>query len=175
MNFRMDSGFYATLRRPWQPAGRNPMIVFDLKCGKDHVFEAYFADSATYERQAKAHEIACPLCGDVKIAKAPMAPNIAVSNKARGEPEPAPTPAPARKPTPPEMARAIGTLRRMRNHIEQNFDHVGERFPEEARKIHYGEVERRSIYGDATKEEAGKLADEGIEIGEIPWVPRHDA
>ncbi|MDE0202999.1 MAG: DUF1178 family protein [Rhodospirillaceae bacterium] len=151
------------------------MIVFDLKCGKDHVFEAYFADSATYERQAEAGEIACPYCGDVEIAKAPMAPNIAVGNKARGEPETAPAPTPARKPTPPEMARAIGTLRRMRTHIEQNFDHVGERFPEEARKIHYGEVERRNIYGDATKEEVGELADEGIEVGEVPWVPRHDA
>ena len=149
------------------------MIVFDLKCGKDHVFEAYFADSATYERQVKAGEIACPLCGDEAITKAPMAPNIAVANKARGKPAPAPSP--QRKPTPPEMARAIGTLRRMRSYIEQNFDHVGERFPEEARKIHYGEVEQRSIYGDATKEEVSDLADEGIEVGEVPWVPRHDA
>ena len=149
------------------------MIVFDLKCGKDHVFEAYFADSSTYERQVEAGEVMCPYCGDAKIVKAPMAPNIAVNNKARGKPEPAP--APARKPTPPEMARAVGTLRRMRTFIEQNFDHVGERFPEEARKIHYGEVERRSIYGDATKEEVGELADEGIEVGEVPWVPRHDA
>ena len=151
------------------------MIVFDLKCGKDHVFEGYFADSATYEQQAEAGEIACPYCGDVNVAKAPMAPNIAVNNKARGEPEPAQEKMPARKPTPPEMARAIGTLRRMRGYIEQNFDHVGERFPEEARKIHYGEVERRNIYGDATKEEVGELADEGIEVGEVPWVPRHDA
>ena len=149
------------------------MIVFDLKCGKDHVFEAYFADSATYERQVKAGEIACPLCGDETITKAPMAPNIAVANKARGKPAPAAPP--QRKPPPPEMARAIGTLRRMRSYIEQNFDHVGERFPEEARKIHYGEVEQRSIYGDATKEEVSDLADEGIEVGEVPWVPRHDA
>ena len=154
------------------------MIVFDLKCGKDHVFEAYFADSATYESQVEAGEIACPLCGDVEIAKAPMAPNIAVGNKARGQPEhtPAPDKAPARQPpSPPEMARAMATLRRMRTHIEQNFDHVGPSFPEEARKIHYGEADRRNIYGDATKEEAGALAEEGIEIGEIPWVPRHDA
>ena len=152
--------------------------MFDLKCGKDHVFEAYFADSATYESQVEAGEIACPLCGDIKIAKAPMAPNIAVNNKARGEPEhtPAPDKAPARRPpSPPEMARAMATLRRMRTHIEQNFDHVGPSFPEEARKIHYGEADRRNIYGDATREEAGALAEEGIEIGEIPWVPRHDA
>ena len=150
------------------------MIVFDLKCGNDHVFEAYFPDSATYERQVNAAEIACPFCGDVTIAKAPMAPNIAVSNKARGEPARGKTPA-RQPPTPPEMARAVATLRRMRTYVEQNFDHVGASFPEEARKIHYGEVERRSIYGDATKEEVGALAEEGIEIGEIPWVPRHDA
>ena len=149
------------------------MIVFDLRCGKDHVFEAYFADSATYEQQVKAGEISCPFCGDVEIEKAPMAPNIAVGNKARGEP--APSTPPAHKPTPPEMARAVATLRRMRTYIEQNFDHVGPRFPEEARKIHYGEVERRNIYGDASKEEVDTLAEEGIEIGEIPWVPRHDA
>ena len=106
------------------------MIVFDLKCGKDHVFEAYFADSATYERQIEAREIACPFCGDVKIAKAPMAPNIAVNNKARGEPVADKAKAPARQPpSPPEMARAMATLRRMRTHIEQNFDHVGQRFP----------------------------------------------
>ena len=152
------------------------MIVFDLRCGKDHVFEAYFADSATYERQAEAREIACPFCGDVKIAKAPMAPNIAVNNKARGEPAADKAKAPVgQPPSPPEMARAMVTLRRMRGYIEQNFDHVGPSFPEEARKIHYGEAESRNIYGDATKEEAGALAEEGIEIGEIPWVPRHNA
>ncbi len=152
------------------------MIVFDLRCRKDHVFEAYFADSATYEAQVKRGEIACPVCGDSKIAKAPMAPNIAVSGKAKGETVPAKAPDRQRTPPPPaEMAQAIATLRKMRSFIEQNFDHVGKRFPEEARKIHYGDVERRNIYGDATREEAGSLEEEGIEIGEIPWVPRHDA
>ena len=82
---------------------------------------------------------------------------------------------PRQPPSPPEIARAVATMRRMRSYIEQNFDHVGPKFPEEARKIHYGEVEQRNIYGDATKEEVGELAEEGIEIGEIPWVPRHDA
>ena len=158
------------------------MIVFDLRCRQDHVFEAYFADSATYETQVERGEIACPVCGDGKIAKAPMAPNIAVNGKRKGEDrrkhETVPAKAPDRRRTPPppaEMAQTIATLRKMRSFIEQNFDHVGKRFPEEARKIHHGEVERRNIYGDATREEVGSLEEEGIEIGEVPWVPRHDA
>lgn len=152
------------------------MIVFDLKCRKNHVFEAYFADTAAYEAQAKGGEVACPVCGDSRVAKAPMAPNIAVGGG--GEREAPPKRAPARRPgppAPPEVAQAVATLRKMRSFIERHFDHVGGRFPEEARKIHYGEVERRNIYGDATREEVVSLEDEGIEIGEIPWVPRHDA
>ena len=152
------------------------MIVFDLKCRKNHVFEAYFADTAAYEAQAKGGEVACPVCGDSRVAKAPMAPNIAVGGG--GEREALSKRAPTRRPgppSPPEVAQAVATLRKMRSFIERNFDHVGGRFPEEARKIHYGEVERRNIYGDATREEVVSLEDEGIEIGEIPWVPRHDA
>lgn len=152
------------------------MIVFDLKCRKKHVFEAYFADTAAYESQARGGEIACPVCGDSRVAKAPMAPNIAVGSRGARE-APAPGRAPARRPGPPsapEVAQAVATLRKMRSFIERNFDHVGGRFPEEARKIHYGEVEHRNIYGDATREEVVSLEDEGIEIGEIPWVPRHD-
>lgn len=152
------------------------MIVFDLKCRKNHVFEAYFADTVAYESQARGGEIACPVCGDSRVAKAPMAPNIAVGSRGARE-APAPGRAPARRPGPPlapEVAQAVATLRKMRSFIERNFDHVGGRFPEEARKIHYGGVEHRNIYGDATREEVVSLEDEGIEIGEIPWVPRHD-
>lgn len=148
------------------------MIVFDLKCRKNHIFEAYFADTVTYESQAKGGKIACPVCGDSRVAKAPMAPNITVGG--RGGREAPPGQAPTHRPG-PEVAQALATLRKMRSFIERNFDHVGGRFPEEARKIHYGEAKRRNIYGDATREEAISLEDEGIEIGEIPWVPRHDA
>ena len=69
----------------------------------------------------------------------------------------------------------MNVLRQLRDSIEKNFDHVGTRFPEEARKIHYGEVEKRAIYGDASPEDARTLRDEGIEIGQIPWLPRHDS
>ena len=73
------------------------------------------------------------------------------------------------------MGEAIKTLRKMREVVEQNFDNVGGSFPEEARKIHHGEVEKHNIYGDASKEEAQELREEGIEISQMPWVPRHDS
>jgi hypothetical protein len=149
------------------------MIVFDLKCAKHHVFEAWFASSAVYERQAKAGKVQCPICGVTEIEKAPMAPNVA-----RGAAEPAQEqagpPAP-RAPHPAQVIEAMNVLRQLRDSIEKNFDHVGTRFPEEARKIHYGEVEKRAIYGDASPEDARTLRDEGIEIGQIPWLPRHDS
>ena len=136
------------------------MILFDVKCAKDHVFEGWFRDSDSFDKQVKAGEIECPVCGDAKLAKAPMAPNLArASDVRRAE----------------TAARAMRRLRAVRDHVEKNFDHVGERFPEEARKIHYGEVEQRNIYGDATADEARSLVDEGVEIGVLPSLPRSDA
>jgi hypothetical protein len=137
------------------------MIVFDLRCSKGHEFEAWFRDNATYEKQAEEGSISCAVCGDGKVGKALMAP--AVSS---GRPENTPEKAHA--------AEAMRFLRKVRNHVEKNFDHVGERFPEEARKMHYGEAEKRSIYGEATSTEAKALRDEGIEVGQIPWLPRQD-
>jgi hypothetical protein len=66
------------------------------------------------------------------------------------------------------------TLRKVQDHIEKNFDHVGPAFAEEARKMHYGEADKRSIYGEASTAEAKELRDEGIQVGQIPWLPRHD-
>jgi hypothetical protein len=161
------------------------MIVFDLKCPQEHVFEAWFADSGTFDSQVAAGEIGCPICGDQNVEKAPMAPNIpAGTGKGRGRGgggAPARTGAPPAMslppgaPTPEQMGQAIKTLRKMREVVEQNFDNVGEKFPEEARKIHHGEVEKRNIYGDASKEEAAELAEEGIEVSQMPWLPRHDS
>ncbi len=151
------------------------MIVFDLKCAAAHVFEVWFRDSAAYEAQTEAGEIACPICGDTAIDKAPMAPNLA----RRGESDRAgevkgDTPAP-RQGDVEKAGRVMRYLRAARDHVEANFDNVGERFPEEARKIHHGEVDKRDIYGQATDEEASELKDEGIEIGQLPWLPRHDS
>ena len=139
------------------------MVVYDLRCGQDHVFEAWFPDSTAFTVQAKAREIQCPYCADANIVRAPMAPNIA-TGKGHAERN-------------SEMARqAIKTLTNMREFVERNCEPVGEKFAEEARKIHYGETGRRNIYGRATREEASGLREEGIEFGEIPWpVRREDA
>ena len=133
------------------------MIVFDLRCGDGHCFEAWFRDGATFDAQAAAGEVACPVCGDTGVAKAPMAPNVARKARAR------------------EAEQAARKLWALREHVEKTCEHVGERFPEEARKIHYGEVDQRNIYGQASAEEACELHDEGVEFGALPWMPRRDS
>jgi hypothetical protein len=135
------------------------MILFDLRCKDGHGFEAWFRDGASYEDQATAGAIACPVCGDTGVSKALMAP--AVSSRP--------------KPDARQAAEAMRLLRKVQNHVEKNFDHVGPRFAEEARKMHYGEAERRSIYGEASTAEAKELRDEGIEVNQIPWLPPQDA
>src|SRR5512138_3386973 len=153
------------------------MIVFDLKCRKEHVFEAWFPDSASFAEQAAAGKVLCPVCGSRKVAKALMAPNVATSKK------PAPVPRPAEAGRRESVAVAEGApggvgagelrrlLRELRSHVEQNCDYVGERFAEEARKIHYGETDPRGIYGETSDAEAEALADEGIEVARVPWLP----
>jgi len=133
------------------------MILYTLRCGADHEFEAWFRDGATYDAQAGACEIACPQCGDTEIEKAPMAPRLA-----RTRSEPSPT----------QLRRLLQQVRR---HVETNCDNVGDKFADEARKIHKGEAPPRGIYGDATEEEHRSLSDEGIEVHRIPWVPPNDA
>lgn len=136
------------------------MIVFDLKCPDDHVFEAWFRDGKTYDVQAAAGEIVCPICGGTKIDKALMAPNLTRRSSDRDA----------------ELAaKTMTQLRALRDHVEKNCDNVGERFPEEARKIHYGETEKRSIYGESSLDEARDLHEEGIEFGILPPLPRHDS
>jgi len=159
------------------------MIHYDLKCTHGHVFQAWFRDSATFERQAAQGEIACALCGDTGIARAPMAPNVVSSRKrdivrAQDAAEATPVEAPASPPAPvvdPAMAearaKAIAVLKEMRSKVEENCDYVGDRFAEEARKIHYGETEARGIYGQADANEAAALREEGIEFARIPWLP----
>ena len=135
------------------------MILFDLRCKDGHAFEAWFRDGAAYEDQAAAGGLTCPVCGNAEVSKALMAPAVNSRPKADGA----------------QAAQAMRLWRRVQDHIEKNFDHVGPRFAEEARKIHYGEAEKRSIYGEASKTEAKELRDEGIEVGQVPWLPRHDS
>ncbi len=133
------------------------MILFDLKCAADHVFEAWFRDSETYGAQAATGEIACPICGDTHIAKALMSPNV------------------ARAATTGSAGRAALMMRQLRalhDEIARNSDDVGEKFPEEARKIHYGEAEKRNIHGRADLADARALDEEGIEFGILPPLPR---
>ena len=137
------------------------MILFDLRCGHGHVFEAWFRNSGAYDAQAAAQEIACPVCGDIRIEKAPMAPRI---GKSRQKVEKTETAAQRRA----EVMRELVELRRK---VEENCDYVGDRFAEEARRIHYGEVEKHGIYGEATETETAELKEEGIVVERIPWVP----
>lgn len=165
------------------------MIVFTLKCRAGHEFETWFRDGAAYERQARRGLVVCPDCGDTGIEKAPMAPRLGRSSKSESAPPPAgeetaaeaaPSAAPAtapallpdRPPTPAEFRRALQVLRR---HVEATCENVGKSFAEEARRIHKGEAKARGIYGDASPSEAKKLAEDGIEIAAIPWVPSNDA
>jgi hypothetical protein len=147
------------------------MILYSLSCADDHQFEAWFKDSATYDEQAGAGEIQCPVCGSTSVAKSPMAPRIA--RGADGKNEPAGQG--QQTFTNSKAAEVRRMLSELRRHVEEHSDYVGNEFPEEARKIHYGESEGRAIYGEATDEQAKELVDEGIEIGRIPWLPRTDS
>jgi hypothetical protein len=154
------------------------MIHYDLHCSQDHAFDGWFKDSAAFERLAKRGLLECPHCGDAKVERALMRPAVA-----RRDAAPVPVPVPAPQP-PPEPAAAVtggpmpaqvrAMLQRMRAEVEKNCDYVGPQFAEEARKIHRGESDKRSIYGETSPEQAEALADEGIEVSRIPWVPRAD-
>jgi hypothetical protein len=133
------------------------MIRFALRCAAGHEFEGWFRSGDGFEAQQKAGEVCCPECGDTGVEKALMAPNI---GKARPSPSPA------------QIRAALLELRRQ---VETSCDYVGERFAEEARRIHYGEIDPHAIYGEATDEESRDLVEEGIEIGRIPWISPTDA
>jgi hypothetical protein len=155
------------------------MIRYDLICQRRHEFESWFANSAAYDKQAKRGLVACPTCGSTKVEKAIMAPRLARGKKAIDVPE-APSAAPPQGPSAPPAPVAMispqerelrSKLKELREHIVKNADYVGPRFPEQARKIHYGEVEHRSIYGEATPEEAEELNEEGIAFHPLPVLP----
>ncbi|HJS32329.1 MAG TPA: DUF1178 family protein [Alphaproteobacteria bacterium] len=149
------------------------MIVFDLRCDKGHVFEAWFKDSAAFARQKKRRQIGCAVCGSTAVDKAPMAPRIARARKKdAGEAHPKSY---ANDPAATRATELMKELADLRAHVEKNCDYVGPRFAEEARKIHYSEAKRRNIYGEATDAEASELSDEGIEFSRVPWLSRRDA
>jgi hypothetical protein len=149
------------------------MIRYALICDRSHEFESWFQDSAAYDKQAKRGLVSCPACGSNKVEKAIMAPNIASSRKERverAEPPVKQEKTPVAMLTPQEQ-EVRKKLKELREHLTKNADHVGPKFPEEARKMHYGEIEQRSIYGEASPEEAKSLAEEGIEFHPLPVLP----
>ncbi len=149
------------------------MILYDLKCRKDHVFETWFRDSASYDEQVEAGAIACPTCGSRKVEKALMAPRLSKGGRGKERVE-AGMPTTAVKET-AETAEVMGQLRELRRKVEENCDYVGGEFAEEARKIHYGEQDPRNIYGETSDEQAEELHDEGVTFSRIPWAPRQDS
>ena len=152
------------------------MIRYNLRCERDHAFESWFQSSSAYETQEKRKLVNCPVCGSAKVERAIMAPQI-VSKKGRDVPVQAPVAAtevtaPASTPLMMAQERELRTkLKELRDHIVKNADNVGERFPNEARKMHYGDIEHRPIYGEASPEEARSLIEEGVEVSPLPVLP----
>ena len=152
------------------------MIRYALACERGHEFESWFADSAAYEKQAKRKLVTCPHCGSARVEKAIMAPRLAGTRK-RTKNAPAVAPAPdAAEKAPvamlsPQETQFRAKLKELRDHLTKNAQNVGQKFPEEARKMHYGEIEHRSIYGEASPDEAKELHDEGIEFHPLPVLP----
>jgi len=170
------------------------MIRYALNCADGHAFESWFQNSAAFDKQAKRGLVTCPICGSAKVEKAIMAPRLARADAAEREPPapPVPTPPAAPKPNVPVTMPAVPPvpagkspvaimspqerelrhkLKELRDHVTKNASYVGTRFPEEARKMHYGEIEHRSIYGEASPEDAKALHEEGIEFHPLPILP----
>lgn len=154
------------------------MIVFDLKCDLGHVFEAWFKSSDLFEKQRALRKVECPYCGSNQVEKAIMSPNISTKANQR-----------AQRTTnevifaddeseqvgyttlPPKLQDELETvLKKVRKHVEENCEYVGSNFPEEVRRIHYGEIPERGIYGEATREESLELLEEGIEVIPVPGI-----
>jgi len=162
------------------------MIRYTLVCNKHHQFESWFANSAAYDKQAKRGLVTCPLCGSAKVEKALMAPRLArtdttptrqamaarplPSSPKEAEPAATQTQTPVAMISPQEQ-QLRQKLRELRDHLVKNAENVGPRFPEEARKMHYGEAEHRSIYGIASPKDAKELHEEGIEFSPLPVLP----
>ena len=127
------------------------MIAYQLRCRNGHSFEGWFKDSAAFDSQSADGKLTCPTCNSKKVEKAVMAP--AIAGKAR------------------EQAEARAALREVRAKMLAEAEHVGAEFPEEARKIHYGESDERAIYGEATVDEVKSLLEEGVPVAAIPPDP----
>ena len=147
------------------------MIRYSLVCEVGHGFESWFPSSESYDAQVERGLVACPVCDTIKVTKALMAPALTRSVRTPARPDPVPVAA-APVPMIAEPERKMrAMLRALHEHVTANSEHVGARFPEEARKIHYGETEHRSIYGQASLDEARALVEEGIDVAPLPPLP----
>lgn len=147
------------------------MIRYNLRCDNGHAFESWFQSSSAYDTQVKRKLVTCAICGSAKVEKAIMAPQLAGTKKKAAAQPAAET---SSQSTPLMMAperELRAKLKELRDHIVKNADNVGERFPEEARKMHYGDIEHRAIYGEASAEEAKSLIEEGVEVAPLPVLP----
>jgi hypothetical protein len=137
------------------------MIRFSLVCDNGHEFEGWFRSNDDFDTQARRGLVECHACGSSKVSKALMAPAVSTGRKrekmalAAGE----------------EQRRMLAQLKEMTDKLRSDADYVGDRFAEEARKIHFGEGEKRGIYGEATPEEARGLAEDGVEFMPLPVFP----
>jgi hypothetical protein len=146
------------------------MIKYALICEQRHEFESWFASSGAYDKQEKRGLVSCPACGSSKVEKAIMAPRLSGTRKRQRGATETPAAAPVAMLSPQEQ-ELRSKLKELRDHITQNADYVGKKFPDEARKMHYGEIEHRSIYGEASIEAAKEMSEEGIELHPLPMLP----
>lgn len=142
------------------------MIRYALNCGEGHRFESWFGDSQAFDKLRAADAVLCPECGSAAVEKALMAPQVATARKKDAKNEKMRLAA-----NHGMRSEAIAAIRKIRDHVKETADYVGEKFPEEARKIHYEEAEKRGIYGEATRDEAKSLAEEGVEFHPLPILP----
>ena len=136
------------------------MIQYTLICEVRHKFDAWFRNAAAYDEQAARGILTCPICNSKKIEKALMAPAVTTKSEkvslSSGH---------------PDHAKFLDAMRALRRKMTAEADYVGDKFAEEARKIHYEEAEARGIYGEATRDEVSSLVEEGIEFMPLPGVP----
>ena len=162
------------------------MIHYALRCGAGHAFDGWFRDSGAFEAQVASGLVTCPDCGDAKVVRGLMAPAIPRKGAKPKAAPPQEVVAAAPETTAPQTTgpettatglpdqmRAV--LQRIRAEVERTSDYVGPAFADEARRIHRGDTGKRNIHGESTPEQAEALAEEGIEVAQIPWVPRADS
>ena len=143
------------------------MIRYTLSCPDQHEFEIWFSGSEAFEDQQKRGLLACPLCGSTSVDRTLMTPAVSTARSKDSVRLAANVPDRSEA----EKQELVAAFRKLRKHLTDNAEHVGDRFAEEARRIHYKEAEKRAIYGEATRDDAKGLAEEGIEFHPLPSLP----